>query len=179
VCAASPADVKGLLKSAIRDDDPVMFFEDARLWPIKGDVPTDPEQLVPIGKARVVRPGHDVTIVAIAGAMRPALEAAEALQAEGISAELIDPRTLKPLDMPAIIRSVEKTGRLIVVENGHRTVNAGAEIGAELCEQAFDILKRPIRRLSAPDIHIPFSPVLEARLFPGKDEIIAAARGLM
>jgi len=178
VCAASPADMKGLLKSAVRDDDPVMIFEDARLWPTKAEVPTDPELLIPIGKARVTRPGTDVTIVAIAGAMRPALEAADALDKEGISVELIDPRTLKPLDMETIIRSVEKTGRLIVVENAHRTVNAGAEIAANLCEDAFDLLKRPIRRLSAPDIHVPFSPVLEARLFPGKDEIVAAAKAL-
>src|SRR5699024_5289021 len=107
-------------KSAVRDDDPVMIFEDASLWPVKGEVPTDLERLVPIGKADIKRAGKDVTIVAIAGAMRPALEAAEALAAQGVSAEVIDPRTLKPFDYETVFASVARTGRLVLVENAHR-----------------------------------------------------------
>jgi acetoin:2,6-dichlorophenolindophenol oxidoreductase subunit beta len=179
VCPSTPADIKGLLKSAIRDDNPVMVFEDTRLWPVKGEISLDPDGLVPIGKAHVTRIGNAATIVAIAGAMRPALEAAEALSAEGISVELIDPRTLKPLDTETIIASVAKTGRLIIVENAHRMANAGAEIAATLCEEAFDLLKKPIRRLCAPDVHVPFSPVLESMLYPAKGQIVEAVRTLL
>jgi acetoin:2,6-dichlorophenolindophenol oxidoreductase subunit beta len=179
VCPTTPADAKGLLKAAVRDDDPVMIFEDARLWPIKGDVPTDSDYMVPIGKADVRLVGCDVTIAAIAGAMRPALEAANALAAEGISAELIDPRTLKPLDTDTIIDSVGKTGRLVLVENAHRIANASAEIAAVVSEKAFDSLKKPIIRLSAPDVHVPFSPALEGALYPTKEGIIAAVKRIL
>lgn len=179
ISPTSPADVKGLLKSAIRDDDPVMFFEDTKLWPIKGEVPTDPDYLVPIGKADIKRAGQDVTIVAISGAMRPTLEAAKALEEQGISVEVIDPRTLKPLDMETILRSVAKTGRLVLVENAHRMVNASSEIAAIVVEEAFETLKKPIIRLTAPDVHVPFSPVLEKALYPGKEQIIAAVKKLL
>jgi pyruvate/2-oxoglutarate/acetoin dehydrogenase E1 component len=176
---SSPADVKGLLKSAVRDDNPVLLFEDMKLWTVKEDVPTDPNFLVPIGKAEIKRTGNDVTVLAIAGAMRPALEAATVLAKEGISVELIDPRTLKPLDMETIIRSVAKTGRLVLVENAHRVANVSAEIAANVCEEAFDSLKGPIVRLSAPDVHVPFSPVLEKILFPNAEQIIAAVKRLL
>lgn len=179
VCPSNAADMKGLLKSAVRDDDPVMVVEDARLWPIKGAVPTDPEHLVPIGKADIKQPGSDVTIVAIAGAMRPALEAVEALQAEGISVELIDPRTIKPLDTETILRSVAKTGRLVVVDNAHRLCSVASEIAAIVAEEAFGSLKKPVQRLTAPDVHVPFSPVLEKTLFPDKDKIVAAVRQIL
>jgi pyruvate/2-oxoglutarate/acetoin dehydrogenase E1 component len=178
ICATSPADVKGLLKAAVRDDDPVVFFEDMRLWTVKGDVPTDPDHVVPIGKADVKQVGSDVTIVAIAGAMRPALEAARALSLEGISAEVLDPRTLKPLDTEAILRSVQKTRRLILVENAHRMASVTAEIAAVVAEEGFDLLKKPILRLTAPDVHVPFSPVLEKLVYPQSADIIAAAKKL-
>lgn len=179
ISPTSAADVKGLLKSAVRDDDPVMFFEDMKLWTVKEDVPTDPDYLVPIGKADIKRPGNDVTIVAISGAMRPTLEAVEALAKEKISVEVIDPRTLKPLDMETIIKSVAKTGRLVLVENAHRVANASAEIAANVCEEAFESLKKPIIRLTAPDVHVPFSPVLEKTLYPQKEQIIAAVKRLL
>lgn len=179
ICPTSPADVKGLLKSAVRDNDAVIVFEDIKLWTVKGDVPTDTDYLVPIGKADIKRAGKDVTIVAISGAMRPTLEAAKTLAEEGISVEVVDPRTLKPLDMQTIIGSVAKTGRLVVVENAHRIANAGAEIAATVCEEAFESLKRPIIRLSAPDVHVPFSPVLEKILYPQKEQIIAAVKKLL
>jgi acetoin:2,6-dichlorophenolindophenol oxidoreductase subunit beta len=179
VSPTSPADVKGLLKSAIRDDDPVMFFEDTRLWAVKGDVPTDPNVLVPIGKADIKQAGNDITIVAIAGAMRPALEAAKTLMDQGISVEVIDPRTLKPLDMETIIKSVMKTGRLVLVENAHRMAGATAEIAANVAEEAFESLKKPIIRLTAPDVHVPFTPELEKSLFPQKEEIMTAVKKLL
>lgn len=179
IAATSPADVKGLLKSAVRDNDPVIFFEDIKLWSVKGDVPTDRDHLVPIGKADIKRVGSDVTLVAISGAMRPALAAAESLGKEGISVEVVDPRTLKPLDMDTIIRSVCKTGRLVLVENAHRVAGAMAEIAASICEEAFESLKKPIIRLAAPDVHVPFSPVLEKELFPQEEHIIKAVKRLV
>ena len=172
----TPSDVKGLLKSAIRDDDPVMLFEDTKLWPLKEDVPTDPDHLVPIGKGVVRRAGSDVTIVALGGAMRPTLDAAKTLAEEGISAEVLDPRTLKPLDMEMMMRSIAKTGRLVLVENAHRMVSATSEISAIVCQEAFASLKKPIIRVTAPDVHVPFSPALEHELFPTKEKILTAVR---
>jgi pyruvate dehydrogenase E1 component beta subunit len=179
ICATTPADVKGLLKSAVRDDNPVIFFEDTKLWSVKGDVPTDPDYLVPIGKAVIRQAGNDVTLVAISGAMRPALEAAKALASDGVSVEVIDPRTLKPLDVETIIASVTKTGRLVIVENAHRMCSASAEIAAIICEQAYDCLRKPILRLTAPDVHVPFSPVLEKSLYPQANQISAAVKRLL
>lgn len=179
ISPTSPADIKGLLKAAVRDDDPVLIFEDIKLWSVKGEVPTDVDYVVPIGKADIKRAGDDVTIVAIAGAMRPALDAAKTLAEQGVSVEVVDPRTLKPLDKETMIRSVAKTGRLLLVENAHRMANASAEIAAMICEEAFESLKRPIIRLSAPDVHVPFSPVLEQALYPSKEQIMAAVRKLL
>jgi acetoin:2,6-dichlorophenolindophenol oxidoreductase subunit beta len=179
ICPSSAADIKGLLKSAVRDDDPVLCFEDIKLWTLKDDVPTDPNHLVPIGKALIRRPGDHATIVAIGGAMRPALAAADELATEGISVEVIDPRSLKPLDMATIIESVSKTGRLVLVENAHRMANATAEIAAVVCEEAFDSLTKPIIRLTAPDVHVPFSPALESELYPRKENIVAAVKKLL
>jgi len=178
VAPTTPADMKGLMKSAIRDDDPVIVFEDSTLWPLKEEVPSDPEVLVPIGEADVKHAGSDVTIVAVAGAMKASLAAAKTLKAEGISVEVVDPRTLVPLDHDTIIRSVAKTGRLLVIDNAHRTCSAAAEIAAVVAEEAFDHLKAPILRLCTPDVHIPFSPVLEKPLYPNQASIMAAVRRL-
>ncbi|WP_352653006.1 dehydrogenase E1 component subunit alpha/beta [Mesorhizobium sp. M0659] len=172
----SAADMKGLMKSAIRDGDPVLVFEENKLRPLIGDVPTDPEHTIPIGKADVKREGKDVTLIAIGAAIQPTMEAVDALAREGISVEVIDPRTLKPLDHEAFKTSVAKTGRLLVVEDAHRVCNVGSEIAAVMAEEASDLLKRPILRLSAPDIHVPFSPALEKDFYPTKDRIIAAVR---
>lgn len=179
VAPTTPADMKGLLKAAIRDEDPVMVFEDSTLWGIKDDVPTDLDFLVPIGKADVKHEGGDVTIVAIAGCMKHAMAAAQQLKKEGISAEVVDPRTLVPLDKDTIIESVTKTGRLVVVDNANRTCNAAAEIAAMVAEEAFESLKKPIQRLSTPDVHIPYAPTLEKPLYPSKDSIIAAVRKIL
>ena len=179
ISPTSPADVKGLLKAAIRDDDPVIFFEDIKLWTTKEDVPTDRDALGPIGKAAVKQAGSDLTIVAVGGAMRATLEAAKVLSGERISVEIVDPRTIKPLDTETILKSVAKTGRLVIVENAHRMAGAGAEIAAVVAEEGFGSLKKPIIRLTAPDVQVPFSPALEQLLYPQKDAIVAAVRRLL
>jgi len=175
----TPSDMRGLLKSAIRDDDPVVVFEDTTLWTAKEEISMDPEYLVPIGEADVKHEGSDVTVVAIAGGVTAALAAARTLKVEGISVEVVDPRTLVPLDKDTILKSVAKTGRLVVVDYANRTCNAAAEIAATVVEEGFELLKTRVRRLSTPDVHIPFSPVLEKPLYPGKDVIVAAIRGLL
>ncbi len=179
VVPATPADAKGLLKSAIRDDDPVLVFEDNDLWSLQEDVPTDMDFLVPIGKAATRREGNDVSIISVAGCLQPSIAAAEMLATEGIAAEVIDLRTLVPLDTEAILNSVGKTGRLVIVDYAHRTCGAAAEIAAIVAEEGFHLLKKPIRRVTTPDVPIPFSPALERPLYPNKDSIAAAARSLM
>ena len=179
VVPATPTDAKGLLKAAIRDDDTVLMFEDNDLWAIKEEVPTDPDFIVPIGKAAIRQEGTDVTIVSIAGCLRASMAAAKLLAADGISAEVIDLRTLVPMDTNAILNSVGKTGRLVIVDYAHRTCSAASEIAATVVEEAFDSLKKPIRRVVTPDVPIPFSPSMEKPLYPNKDSIAAAARSLM
>lgn len=176
VAPSTPADMKGLLKAAIRDDDPVLVFEDVNLWTKKERVSTDADFLVPIGRADVKREGSDVTIVAIAGCVPKALAAADALASEGISAEVIDPRTLVPLDKEAVLRSVAKTGRLVIVDNSHRTGSVASEIAAVVAEEGFDSLRKPIQRVTTPAVHIPFAAVLEKPLYPSKEGIVAAVK---
>jgi len=177
VVPATPADVKGLLKSAIRDDDPVVVFEDHSLWFRSGPVP-EGEHLTPLGVASVVRPGDDVTLVAIGGARTVALEAAAALADEGCSVEVIDPRSLVPLDRPAILGSLERTGRLVIADPANRTCSAASEIAAIAAEEAFHGLKAPIVRITTPDVPIPFSPRLENPLYPAAADIVDAVRRL-
>jgi pyruvate dehydrogenase E1 component beta subunit len=179
VAPATPADMKGLLKSAIRDEDPVMVFEDNDLWFRRGPCPAAPDFLVPIGVADVKRAGGDLTIVSVAGCLPHALEAADVLAAEGVAAEVIDVRTLVPLDRGAILRSVAKTGRLVVVDYAHRTCGAAAEIAAIVAEDGFESLRRPIQRVTTPDVNIPFSPALEKPLYPSAGRIAAAARRIL
>ncbi len=177
VVPATPADVKGLLKTAIRDDDPVVVFEDNSLWFQSGPVP-EAEHLTPIGVAATRRQGSDVTLVSIGGSQQIALEAAEALADENISVEVIDPRTLVPLDRPAILGSVERTGRLVIVDPANRTCSAASEIAAIAAEEVFSSLKAPIARVTTPDVPIPFSPSLEEPLYPSKTKLIEAIRKL-
>lgn len=176
IAPATAADAKGLLKSAIRDDNPVMFFEDSTLWHTKGDVPEDSDFLVPIGVADVKRAGSDITLIAVAGSLPHAMAAAEELEREGISAEVVDPRTLAPLDHATILASVAKTGRAVVADPAHRTCSAASEIAATIVEQVFDSLKAPVIRVTTPDTHIAFSPPLEKAMYPSKERILAAAR---
>lgn len=178
ICPSTPYDMMGLLKTAIRDDDPVLSFEDGTLWTSSSEVPDD-ELLVPFGKADIKHPGSDVTVVAIAGAVRHALAAAQELQKEGISVEVVDPRTLVPLDRATILESVHRTGRLVVADIAHRTCGAASEISAIVAEDGFWDLKAPIVRVTTPDTHIPFSPPLEQPLYPNKERIARAVRHVL
>ena len=173
---AGPVDAKGLLKSAIRDDDPVLFFEHKALYFASDEVPMDPQFTVPLGQAAVLREGEDVTIFAVSGMVSSALSAANSLAREGISAELIDPRTLVPLDKQTLLDSVRKTGRLVTVEEGCLTGGVGAEITALVTSEAWDDLKGPVIRVAAKDQPVPFSPVLEAACAPNAQTIASAAR---
>jgi acetoin:2,6-dichlorophenolindophenol oxidoreductase subunit beta len=177
VVPATPADALGLLKSAIRDDDPVVFLEPLVLWGMKGEVP-EGDYLVPIGQASVRRTGSDVTVVAIGDAVGHALKAAEGLAGEGIDVEVIDPRTLVPLDKHTILASVEKTGRLVIADPAHKTCGAAAEISAIAAEEAFASLRAPIARVVAPDVHPPFSIALEPLMYPNAERIAAAVRSV-
>jgi pyruvate dehydrogenase E1 component beta subunit len=168
-------DMKGLMKTAIRDDDPVLSFEDALIWSSRSEIP-DEEYLIPFGVADIKRGGDDCTVVAV-GAMTPvALAAAEAVASEGISLEVVDPRTLAPLDTATILKSVEKTGRLVVVDASHERCSAASEIAAVVAEHGFWALRAPIQRVTTPHIHIPFSPALERGLYPTSERVIAAVR---
>jgi pyruvate dehydrogenase E1 component beta subunit len=179
VAPATPADMKGLMKSAIRDDDPVLIFEDMNLWTKKELVSTDPDFLVPIGKADIKRQGNDVTIVSIAGCLPKSIAAAEALEKEGVSAEVIDLRTLVPLDRESILRSVAKTGRLVIVDNSHRTNSVASEVAAVVAEEGFPSLRHPIQRVTTPDVQIPYSSALEKPLYPNGDRIVAAVKRIL
>lgn len=175
IAPSSPHDAKGLLKAAIREDDPVISFEDGRLWTTVGEVP-DEDYVIPLGSADVKRTGTDVTIVAISGAVRAALAAADLLADEGASAEVVDPRSLIPMDYATILESVAKTGRLVVTDPSHRTCSPSAEIAATVAEDGFWSLQAPIVRVTTPDTHIPFSPPLEAQLYPSAERIAEAIR---
>jgi pyruvate/2-oxoglutarate/acetoin dehydrogenase E1 component len=173
---STPMDAKGLLKSAIRDDNPVIFIESETLYAIKGEVPEDPEFVVPLGQAIVRREGTDVTIVAYMGMLYRALEAAEELDKEGISVEIVDPRTLRPMDKPTIIESVRKTHRAVVVEAGAGFAGMGSEIASFITEQAFDDLDAPVERVTAANAPMPYARNLERAKTPSKEKIVAAVR---
>lgn len=179
ITPSTPADMKGLLKSAIRDDDPVLVFEDYNIYSDIESVSTDTNFLIPIGSADIKKEGSDVTIVSISGCLPQVLAATEKLEQEGISAEVIDPRTLVPLDKETILNSVRKTGRLVIVDCAHRTNSAASEIAAVVAEEAFESLKQPIQRVTTPDVHIPFSPVLEKPLYPNKESICSAVKNTL
>lgn len=175
---STPYDMKGLMKVAIREDNPVLSFEDGLLLGQKGPVPEE-EYLLPFGVADIKRYGTDVTIVALGSRVAEALAAADIGAREGLSIEVIDPRTLVPLDKETILKSVAKTGRLVVVEVAHRTCGAAGEIAAIVAEEGFWSLKAPIKRLTTPDTHIPFSPLLEQQLYPQASQILTAIHELM
>jgi acetoin:2,6-dichlorophenolindophenol oxidoreductase subunit beta len=175
---ATPADAKGLYKSAIRDDNPVIVFEDKMNFTTKGLVP-DGEHLVPIGLADVKREGEDVTLIATSSMVYVALAAAEQLADDGVYAEVVDPRTLAPLDTATLVESARKTGRVIVVDEGYRSYGASAELAAAVAEGAFWYLDAPVRRVAALDVPIPFSPVLEDETVPTPERVVEAALELV
>lgn len=176
VCVPSTAaDAKGLLKTAIRSDDPIVFLEHKLLYGTKGEVPEE-EHLTPFGQAVVHREGSALTIIAWQEMLRRSLEAAGRLDEEGVDVEVLDPRTLNPLDLEAILASVRKTGACLIVEEGFRTLGVGAEIGALLMEHAFGELDRPLRRLAMADVPVPTAAHLWEAAAPGVDDIVRAAR---
>jgi pyruvate dehydrogenase E1 component beta subunit len=177
ILPSTPADMKGLLKSAIRENDPVISFEASRLMTMRGEVP-DGDHTVPLGVADVKRPGRDCTVVAFAWMVHEALAAAETLARENISVEVVDPRTLVPMDRATIRASVRRTGRLVVADEAGPTCGASAEICALVTEdpQTFRALKAPVRRVCALEAPIPYTPVLESQIFPDRDRIAGAVR---
>lgn len=175
VMPATPYDAKGLLKTAIRDDNPVIFIEHKLLYPETGEVPEE-EYLVPLGVADVKRAGEDVTVVAHSRMVHLALRAADRLAAEGISCEVVDPRTLDPLDTATILRSVEKTSRLVIVQEAVAQCSFASEVAAVVAEEALDSLDAPIRRVTALDTPMPFAPSLERFVVPSEERVVAAVR---
>jgi len=179
VLPSTPADAKGLWKTAIRDDNPVVVIEDKMDYAVKGEVPDDEDFTIPFGVADVKREGEDITVVATSSMVRVAQAAAELLEDDGISIEIVDPRTLVPLDRDGIVRSVEKTGRAIVVDEGHQSYGVTAEIAAVIADQAFWALDAPVKRLGAMDVPVPFSPTLEDVTVPTAELLALTARALV
>jgi pyruvate dehydrogenase E1 component subunit beta len=179
VAPSNAADAKGLLKSAIRDPNPVVFLENELLYGKSGDVPALDDFLVPIGKARIVRPGRDVTLVSFSIGVTYALGAAEALAKDGIEAEVIDLRSLRPMDVATIVQSVQKTHRLVAIEEGWPCCGIASEIAARVQEEAFDWLDAPIARVTGKDVPMPYAANLEKLALPSIEEIVAAARAVM
>ncbi len=175
----SAADAKGLLKAAIRDPNPVIFLENEILYGHSGDVPKLDDYVIPIGKARIARSGKDVTLISWSNGMTYALHAADELAKEGIEAEVIDLRTLRPLDTETIINSVKKTGRAVAVEEGWQQSGVGAEIAARIMEQAFDYLDAPVARVSGKDVPMPYAANLEKLALPSVAEVVDAAKAVM
>ncbi|HEX7126687.1 MAG TPA: pyruvate dehydrogenase complex E1 component subunit beta [Thermodesulfobacteriota bacterium] len=178
VSPATPADAKGLLKSAVRDDNPVIMLESETLYGLKGEVP-DGEHLVPIGVADVKRAGSDVTLIGWSKTLHYALEAANDLAQEGIEAEVIDLRTLRPLDVETIVQSVRKTNRVVVVQEGWRYAGVAAEVAQVISEHAWDDLDAPVARVTGADVPMPYSKDLEKAAMPHKDLIVAAAKKVL
>ena len=175
---ATPADAKGLLKQAIRGNNPTFFLEASGRGGDSGEVP-DGDFTVPFGKAAIVREGADVTIVAIGSMLKPALSAAEKLHSSGIDAEVIDPRTLVPLDEEAILRSVRKTGRAIIADEARDRCSAASHIAAIIADKAFESLKAPVKRVTVPDVSMPYAPNAELRVLPGDEQIASTAAECM
>ena len=176
VMPSTPADAKGLLKSAVRDDDPVIFIEQERMYGNKGEVPDDDDFTIPLGVADVKREGTDATIVARSLMVPVALKAAEQLEEQGISCEVIDPRTIRPLDIETILKSVKKTNRVVIAEESHPFFGVSAEIGSQIMERAFDYLDAPVKRVSGADVPMPYAKNLEDLVIPKVGQIIAAVR---
>lgn len=177
VLPSTPYDAKGLLKAAIRDDNPVVFIEDKLSWKLKGLVPLE-EYTLPLGKADIKRPGRDITLVATSSMVQVALEAAQRLAPLGIEAEVVDPRTTVPLDRETIVRSVMKTNRAIVIDEGYEQYGVTAEIASVIADEAFDYLDAPVKRMGALNVPVPFSPALEDLTVPTPEAVCAMAQFL-
>jgi len=178
VLPSTPYDAKGLLKAAIRDDNPVIFIESGMLYRTKGTVPEE-DYIIPLGQCDVKKKGSDLTIVAVSRLVNEALLAASKLEEQGLTVEVIDPRTIQPLDIATILESVKKTGRLIVASDDVKSGGIGSEIAAAVVEEAFDSLDAPILRVASPEMPIPFSPTLEQAYMPNANKILEAAKRLL
>lgn len=178
VAPGTPYDAKGLLKSAIRSDDAIMFIENATLYQVRGEVPEE-EYLEPIGTSKVQREGDDVTIVTYSKMVQASLQAAEELAKDGIEAEIVDLRTLRPLDLEPIVESFKRTNRAVFVEEGWRSYGVGAEIAARLYEQAFDYIDAPVRRVAQREVPLPYNRKLEQMALPQMEDIVEAAKGVI
>jgi pyruvate/2-oxoglutarate/acetoin dehydrogenase E1 component len=179
ICPAFPSDAKGLLKSAVRDDNPCVFLEHKWIYRrIKEKVPEDPDFTVPIGKADVKREGEDVSVIAYGAMVHKALEAAQELEDEDVSIEVVDLRTVQPLDKETILKSVEKTSRALVLYESHRALGIGAEVSAVIAEEGFDLLDAPVIRLAPPNVPVPFSPPLEDAYLPQVEQIVESVQEL-
>jgi pyruvate/2-oxoglutarate/acetoin dehydrogenase E1 component len=176
VIPSTPGELKGLLKTSIRDNNPVLFFEHKRLYDEIGEVPDDPEFLIPLGKADVKREGKDITIVTYSYMVKKAMEAAEKLEKEGIDAEIVDLRSIKPLDTDTILKSVRKTKRVLCFQETWLTCSVMSEVAAVIAENAMDSLAAPIKRLGAKEAPIPFSPDLENYVLPQTDDVVDAVK---
>jgi pyruvate dehydrogenase E1 component beta subunit len=178
IAPTNPRDAKGMLKAAIREDDPVIAFDDASMWSMRGEIPDD-DYVVPIGQAAVLREGGDVTLVGVAGSVALITQAAERLADEGVSAEVIDLRTIVPLDRDTVLESVGKTGRLVVVDMAHQMGSVASEVAAIVAQDGFWSLQAPIVRVTTPHVHIPYSQPLERSLYPNVDKVVAAVGEVM
>lgn len=178
VLPSSPRDVKGLLITAVNSPNPTIFIDHVQLFEIRGPVP-EGDAAIPFGQAEVKRAGRDVTVIATSLEVQRSLNVAEQLAREGIEVEVVDPRTLVPLDFATLLQSVEKTGRVVIVDQCHRSCGIAAELAARIVEEGFDKLKAPIRRVTTPDVPIPFSPPLEEFVTPSQSRIIEAIRSVL
>lgn len=178
VAPGTPADAKGLLKSAIRSDDPVMFIEHATLYQLRGEVP-EGQILEPIGVSKIQRQGEDVTIVTYSKMLQTSLLAADQLAKEGIEAEVVDLRTLRPLDLKPVLESFKRTNRAVIVEEGWQSYGIGAEVATRLYEQAFDYADAPIRRVAQKEVPLPYNRTLEQLALPQVEDVVRAVRGVL
>ncbi len=178
VAPGTPADAKGLLKSAIRDDDPVLFIENATIYQMRGEVP-EGEYTIPIGKSTIQRPGSDVTVVTYSKMLDVSIRAAEELAKEGVEAEVVDLRTLRPLDMEPVIESFKKTNRAVIVEEGWLSYGVGAEISARIYEQAFDYVDAPIKRVAQLEVPLPYNRSLEQMALPNVKNVVEAVKEVL
>jgi pyruvate dehydrogenase E1 component beta subunit len=178
VAPGTPADAKGLLKSAIRSDDPVLFIEHATLYQIRGEVP-EGDYVTPIGKSIIQRPGKDVTIVTYSKMLELSMKAAEQLEGEGIEVEIVDLRSLRPLDMEPVLESFKKTNRAVIVEEGWKSYGVGSEIASRIYEEAFDYVDAPIRRVAQKEVPLPYNRELEQMALPQVDDIIKAVKEVL
>jgi pyruvate dehydrogenase E1 component beta subunit len=178
VAPGTPQDAKGMLKAAIRSDDPIMFIEHATLYQVRGEVPEE-EYLTPLGKAKIHRPGNDVTLVTYSKMLEISSKAADQLEKDGISVEIVDLRSLRPLDMEPVLDSFQKTNRAVIVEEGWRSFGVGAEVSSRIYEQAFDYVDAPIQRVAQKEVPLPYNRALEQMALPQTEDVVRAVKEVL